>query len=415
LSGGSVVLLGSGLMGSSIALDLLDSSHVAKLTVVDSDSERLKALKFRAGRRSRPRVEGGPSGGSSSAKLELTELDIRRRGDELLKLLSDSDLGVGALPHGLAEQAVMTALEAKTDFVDLIYSWRYERREEIDQRARQGGVTIVPACGLAPGLTNILAKYAADQMEEVDSVKIKVGGIPESPKGPLGYKIVFAIDSVLEEYVRDALVVRKGKRVTVPALSEVEDLTFPELPDGKFEAFITDGLSTLPETLKNVREMEEKTIRWRGHAEQIRLLIDLGFFSERPTGVRQSSSARVAPRALLSTLLEKKLAMHQGDKDMTLLRVEVKGRKRKGDSATRVHQYEMVDRFDSETQTTSMARTTAYPCSAVAQMILEDRITEKGFLPPELAIHDERFDDFLSRLDRKGLTIKENEFLAPMA
>jgi lysine 6-dehydrogenase len=413
LGDGKVVLLGSGLMGSSIALDLLDSSDVTKLTVLDSDSEKLKALKFRASRKNRPRVEGGPS--SSTAKLETVELDFRRHPEDAIRIMGDADLGIGALPHGLAEQAVMASLEAKVDFVDLIYSWRYEKGDGINEKARQNGNTIIPACGLAPGLTNILAKYAADQMEEVDSVKIKVGGIPESPKGPLGYKIVFAIDSVLEEYIRDALVIRKGKRVMLPALSEIEELSFPDLPEGKFEAFITDGLSTLPESMKNVREMEEKTIRWQGHADQIKLLIDLGFFSERPVSLKQSSSSRVAPRALLSTLLEKKLAMHQGDKDMTLLRVEVKGRKRKGDSATRVHQYEMVDKFDPDTQTTSMARTTAYPCSAVAQMLLEDKITEKGFLPPELAIRDERFDDFLSRLDRKGLTIKENEFLAPVS
>ncbi len=411
-------------MGSSIALDLLDSSLISQVSVVDSNAEKLKTLRFKASRRPIPKVGGVTAVGTAdlSGKLETVELDIKKDEDGLKKTLAKADIGIGALPHNLAEQAVMAALEARIDFVDLIYLWRYEggstgggEASKIDARAKQNGVTIIPACGLAPGLTNILAKNAADQMEEVDSVKIKVGGIPEAPKGPLAYKIVFAIDSVLEEYTRDALVVRGGKKVTVPALSEVEELTFAEFPDQKFEAFITDGLSTLPETLKNVKDMEEKTIRWKGHADQIKLLIDLGFFSERPINIRQSSNVRVAPRALLSTLLEKKLAMHQGDKDMTLLRVEVKGRKRKGDSATRVHQYEMVDRFDTETQMTSMARTTAYPCSAVAQMVLEDRINERGFIPPELAVRDERFDDFLSRLDRKGLTIREHEYLAPVA
>ena len=215
---------------------------------------------------------------------------------------------------------------------------------------------------------------------------------------------------MIEEYSRDAIVVRDGKKMTAPALAELEELSFADLPEQKFEAFITDGLSTLPQTLGKVKNMEEKTIRWKGHAEQIALLIDMGFFSERPINLARGT--RVSPRALLSTLMERKLAMHQGDKDMTLLRVEIKGRKKKGDRSTRTHQYEMVDKYDTSTQTTSMARTTAYPCSVVAQMILEGKITETGFLPPELAIHDERFDEYLSRLERKGLNMKEREFLS---
>ena len=132
----------------------------------------------------------------------------------------------------------------------------------------------------------------------------------------------------------------------------------------------------------------------------------LGLFSERPVNLKTTGN-RVSPRALLSTLLDKKLAMHQGDKDMTLLRVDVQGRKRKGDKSTRIHQYEMIDKFDVTTQSTSMARTTAHPCSTVALMLLEGKITERGFIPPELAIKDDRFDEFISRLERKGLNIKE--------
>jgi lysine 6-dehydrogenase len=407
MDGGNVVVLGCGLMGSSIALDLLDSNSVRKVTVVDNGPERLKALEQRASKK--------PSGDFSYShvkdKLETRLLDITKNEEEFKKFLSGFDLGIGALPHGIAEKAVFAAVESKIDFVDLIYSWRYQDGSNLDSKAKKGGVTIIPACGLAPGLTNILAKYSADQMEEVDQVKIYVGGIPEIPKPPLNYRIVFAIESVLEEYMRDALIIRDGKRVNAPALSEVEELTFAELQDQKFEAFITDGLSTLPESLKKVRFMEEKTIRWKGHAEQIALLIDLGLFSERPINVHHGGP-RVAPRALLSTLLERKLAMHQGDKDMTLLRVDVKGRKRKGDRSTRVKQYEMVDHFDQATQTTSMARTTAFPCSIVAQMILEGKISDKGFIPPELAIRDDRFDELLARLSRKGLNIKEREFLA---
>lgn len=410
MSKGEVIVLGCGLIGTSIALDFLGSSSVSDVTVVDVSNERLRALQQRASKLSGIEAVSG-SNAKLVEKLHTVELDVVKRRDELLKLLQKSSLGIGALPYGIAEESVQAALEAGINFVDLIHSWRYEKSSSLDAKAKQKGITIVPACGLAPGLTNILAKYAADQMEDVESVQINVGGIPEVPKQPLNYKIVFAVESVLEEYTRDAVVVREGKRGVLPAMSEVEELTFEELPDQKFEAFITDGLSTLPETLRKVKFMEEKTIRWQGHVDQIKLLMDLGFFSERPVNLK-TTGARVSPRGLLSTLLDKKLAMHQGDKDMTLMRVLVQGRKKKGDRATRIHQYEMIDHFDVETQTTSMARTTAYPCSTVGQMILEGRITERGFIPPELAIKDDRFDDFISRLERKGLSIKESEFLA---
>ncbi len=410
MSKGDVTVLGCGLIGASVAVDFLESNSVSSVTVVDISGERLRLLQQLASKLSRT----DPISGSKTKlvdKLRTVELDTVKRNAELSKLLENSDLGVGALPYGIAEEAVQTAVESGTSFVDLIHSWRYEKSSPLDAKAKQKGVTIIPACGFAPGLTNILAKYAADQMEDVDSVKIKVGGIPEVPKQPLNYKIVFAVESVLEEYTRDALVVRDGKKENLPALSEVEELSFDGLPDQKFEAFITDGLSTLPETLKRVKFMEEKTIRWQGHVDQISLLMDLGFFSERPVNLK-TTGARVSPRALLCTLLDRKLAMHQGDKDMTLMRVAVQGRKKKGDRATRIHQFEMIDRFDSTTQTTSMARTTAYPCCTVGQMILEGKITERGFIPPELAIKDDRFDEFMSRLERKGLSIKEREFLA---
>jgi len=384
---GDVVVLGAGLMGSSIAMDLLESSAVSKVTVVDSSGERLRAMQAKASKLSGLDQTTG-SNLKLAEKLQIVEMDIVKKKEDLQGLLSKFDIGIGALPHEIAEEAVKSALEAGISFVDLIYSWRHDRSTSVDTKAKAKSVTIIPACGLAPGLTSILAKNAADQMEEVDSVKILVGGIPEVPRQPLNYKVVFSIESVLEEYVRDALIVREGKKVTVPALSETEDLTFAEFPNQKFEAFITDGLSTLPDTLKKVKFMEEKTIRWKGHAEQIQLLMDLGFFSERPVNLKTTGN-RVSPRALLSTLLDKKLAMHQGDKDMTLLRIDVQGRKRKGDKSTRIHQYEMIDRFEIASQTTSMARTTAHPCSTVALMVLEGKITERGFIPPELAIKDD--------------------------
>src|SRR5579871_4849354 len=172
MSGKNVVVLGSGLMGSSIALDLLESNSVSKLTVVDTASEKLKALEERA--ENKPSSELVPSHVNLKDKLETKVMDITKNEDDVKKFLSGFELGIGALPHGIAEEAVQAAADAKMDFVDLIYSWRYEDGSALDSKAKKNGVTIIPACGLAPGLTNILAKYAADQMEEVDQVKIYV-------------------------------------------------------------------------------------------------------------------------------------------------------------------------------------------------------------------------------------------------
>ena len=168
MSKGEVIVLGCGLIGTSIAIDFLGSSSVSGVTVVDVSSERLSSLQQRASKFSGIDPVSG-SNAKLTEKLHTVELDVIRRREELLKLLEKADLGIGALPYGIAEESVQAALEAGINFVDLIHSWRYEKSSPLDAKAKQKGITIIPACGLAPGLTNILAKYAADQMEDVDS------------------------------------------------------------------------------------------------------------------------------------------------------------------------------------------------------------------------------------------------------
>jgi lysine 6-dehydrogenase len=374
-----IVVFGSGLMGSAIARDLVKSKGVDQVTVCDVDQDRLQGL----------------ARSEHSAKLSTKIHDIRKR-DETARLLRKFDVGVGALPHGLSEYAISATVKAGVNFVDLIFGWRFGQRD-IDSSAKRRGITIIPACGLAPGLTNILAMAAAERMDRVDEVHIKVGGIPQRPKPPLNYRIVFSFDAVLEEYLRKAVIIKQGRVTNAQALSGLETITF-RAPIGKCECFYTDGLSTLIRTLRKVREMDEKTIRWPGHAEQIRTLIDCGLLETKPLLFHGQT---IAPRKFVSTLLSDRLSLGN-EKDITLLRVDASGK----DGRTPIHhRYEMIDHYDSKHRITSMARTTAFPCSIATQLLASGKISQKGVVPPELAFKQALRDEFLNYLAERGMEI----------
>ena len=374
-----VAVFGSGLMGSTIARDLARSKHVDQVTVYDVDRDRLRALAER----------------DHSAKLSTKIHDVRKK-NETARLLRRFDVGVGALPHGLSEYAISATIAAGVDFVDLILGWRFGQRQ-IHLAAKRKGITIIPACGLAPGLSNILAMAAAERMDRVDEVHIKVGGIPERPKPPLNYRIVFSFESVLDEYLRKARIIKHGKITDVPALSGLETITF-HAPIGKCECFYTDGLSTLVHTLRKVREMDEKTIRWPGHAAQIRTLTDCGLLETKPLLFHGQP---ITPRKFVSTLLSSKLMLGK-DKDLTLLRVDVSG---KNNARLVHHRYEMIDHYDTRHEMTSMARTTAFPCSIATQLLASGKIAQKGLVPPELAFREDLRHEFLDYLTSKGMEI----------
>jgi lysine 6-dehydrogenase len=374
-----VAVFGSGLMGSAIARDLVGSSDVDEVVVCDINRKRLDLLA-----RAEP-----------SEKLLVKRHDVSRR-SETVRLLRKCDVGVGALPHGLSEYAIESTLQAGVSFVDLIFGWRFEQ-SRIHLTAKRRGITIIPACGLAPGLTNILAMDAAERMERVDEVHIKVGGIPERPKPPLNYRIVFSFEAVLEEYVRKAKIVKNGRVTEVDALSGLETITFPQ-PIGKCECFYTDGLSTLTQTLKGVKEMDEKTIRWPGHVAQIRTLIECGLLETNPVSM---AGQHIVPRAFVSKILSEKIKLGK-EKDLTLLRVDVTG----NSDGRRVHQrYQMIDHYDSRRKLTSMARTTAFPCSVAAQTLGAGLIQQKGLIPPELAFKFSLRQKFMNQLHDRGVKI----------
>ena len=367
-------------MGSTIARDLVKSRDVDEVTLFDIDVSRLKAIR---------RVETSP-------KLKLKRHDVRRR-VLTFEFLKGFDVGIGALPYDLCEHALRAALSAGVHYVDLIFGWRYEQ-SFVDHAARKRGITIIPACGLAPGLSNILAWEAIDGLDCVYEVHIKTGGIPERPRPPLNYRIVFSFEAVLEEYLRKARIVRNGRIMDVEALSGLEEITFPQ-PIGRCECFYTDGLSTLVQTIHHVRNMDEKTIRWPGHVAQIRTLIECGLLELKPI---THNRHRIVPRKFTEQVLSDRLSL-RNEKDLTLLRVDVIGKK---NGKTIHNRYDMIDHYDSRNNITSMARTTSYPCAAAALLLGTNRIEATGLVPPEIAFDAEHRDWLLSYLLSRGIRIR---------
>ncbi len=367
-------------MGSTIARDLVRSRDVEEVSLCDVDESRLKAVR---------RVE-------RSTKLKLKKHDVRRR-TQTIEFLKRFDVGIGALPHELCEYPIRATLAAGVHYVDLIFGWRYER-SAIDRAAKRREITIIPACGLAPGLSNVLAMAGVDRLDKVNEVHIRTGGIPERPKPPLNYRIVFSFEAVLEEYLRKARIVKNGRIIDVEALSGLETITFPR-PIGRCECFYTDGLSTLIRTVRGVREMDEKTIRWPGHVAQIRTLIECGLLELRPIAL---NSQKIVPRKFTAQILSDRLAL-RNEKDLTLLRVDVIG---KISGKVVQNRYDMIDHYDSTNNTTSMARTTSYPCAAAAQLLGTSRITPTGLVPPEIAFDAEHRNWLLSYLASRGINIK---------
>jgi len=374
------VIFGAGLMGSTIAYDLVKSREVEEVTLCDVDVSRLTKARREI----------------VSPKLRLKKHDVRRR-VQTVDLLRRSDVGIGALPYDLCEYSIKATLAAAVDYVDLIYGWRYEH-SSISRIAERRGITIIPACGLAPGLSNVLAWAAADQLDSVREVHIKTGGIPERPKPPLNYRIVFSFEAVLEEYLRKARIVRNGRITDVEALSGLEQITFPR-PIGRCECFYTDGLSSLIQTIRHVKEMDEKTIRWPGHVAQIKTLIESGVLDTKPI---THNGHKIIPRKFTAQILSDRLSL-RNEKDLTLLRVDVKGKKNGKIVRSR---YDMIDHFDSRNHITSMARTTSYPCAAAALLLGTSRIGVTGLVPPEIAFETENRDWLLSYLTSRGIRIK---------
>nr|KXH71083.1 MAG: hypothetical protein AM324_09220 [Candidatus Thorarchaeota archaeon SMTZ1-83] len=378
-----VLIVGSGFMGRGAAFDLARNESVEHVIVADIDSSAAKSLAREMG-----------------SKFSAEQLDARNR-DQLVRVFSMVDSVVSAVSYTVNLLHTEVAIETGTHMCDLGGNlWVVEKQMELSDRAKDAGITVVPDCGVAPGMTNVLAQAGIDQLTNVESVKIRVGGLQQDPKPPLDYALIFSVEGLINEYVEPCRVLRDGKIVLEEPLVGIEYLDFPA-PFGKLEAFNTSGgTSTLPVTHEGkIKNLDYKTLRYPGHAEKMYAFLKLGLMSGEE---EDFDGARVAPRTVLEKLLERNLP--PTGKDATLIRVTVEG-DINGDS--RIVEYQVIDLFDEESNLTSMMRTTAFPASAVATMSVSGSIGDRGVLPPEVAVPP---SEFIEEMRKRGIEIEERVF-----
>ncbi|KOP69455.1 saccharopine dehydrogenase [Lysinibacillus sp. FJAT-14745] len=384
-----VVVLGAGLMGKEVARDLIKNSKVERVFLGDIDVNLAQNF-----------VDS-----LNTDKIEVVELHAERD-DSLMEVISKGNVVVNALFYSFNERVARAAIAAGVHSVDLggHIGGVTEKILDLDEEAKAKGVTIIPDLGVAPGMVNILAGYGASKLDEVESIKLFVGGIPTEPKPPLHYTRVFSLDGVFDHYTEPSKVIQKGKLQEVPSLSGVEPIYFKDF--GVLEAFYTSGgISTLYKTFPNVQTLEYKTIRYKGHAEKFKLLADLGFLDA--SNKVELENQEVSVRPVVREALKKKLEL--GTKpDAVLLRVIVAGEKAQQQVT---YEYEMVVRKDMTINETAMARATANTISVVAQMIGENKITERGVFAPESVVPG---DTYIEEMAKRGVVIKETSHTSAM-
>jgi len=376
----NIVVLGSGNIGSVVTQDLAESLPSAQITIADYRAKR--------GEKAASGIRRG------NVSWVLTDASNHQK---LVATLKKFDLAVGTLPGHLGFQACKAAIAARVDMVDV--SYMPEDVMTLHRPALKADVCLIPDCGMSPGLGNILIGHAGSRLDKVDSVHILNGGLPGKPVPPLGYVVTWSASDLIDMYSRRVTIVKEGKMTRVKALSGLEQITFPEI--GRLEAFYTDGLRTLLRTVKGVREMWEKTLRYPGHVERIRLLQALGYFDQEPV---QVSGGSVSPKELTARLFEKKLRKPEIP-DIVAILIRVSG-KENGQRMT--YSYRILDCYDGKRKVTAMARTTAYTASVVTKLLAQGMIAEKGVVPPEnIGMNEKLYSGFVKEMGKRGVKIQE--------
>jgi saccharopine dehydrogenase-like NADP-dependent oxidoreductase len=304
-------------------------------------------------------------------------------------------VAVSALPHGAVHPADVAAVQTGAKLVNLAFE---DEQMALDGSAKKSGATLVPGCGLAPGLSSILVAEGARRLDEAREGHVFVGGLPQKPLPPLSYRLVFSVKGLVREYLT-ARVIRDGVITSVKPFSDIERVRLPKV--GKLEAFYTDGLGSSLFTLTRLKELDERTLRWPGHADKIRFLIDAGFFSDEKLIV---DGTEVSPVDVSSAVLQKVLSKG-GPEDLTVMRVEVVGTSR-GRRAKIV--FDLLDRYDETNRITSMGRTTGFTAAIVARMLGRGDVPGSGVLGPEVALDEGCVRRLTSELASKGVAIRSS-------
>lgn len=376
-----MLVLGAGLQGSACAYDLLQNDEVTEVRLADLHTGHL------------PHFLAPYSG----RRLIPTPVDVRDR-EAIGALMRESDAVMSAIPYYFNVELARQAVAAGVHFCDLGGNTEIVfEQKTLNDEAWEKGITVIPDCGLAPGMVNILAEYSIRQLDSVDEVKIFVGGLPQNPEPPLNYQIVYSLEGVLDYYTTLSWIIRDGIRTQVKALSEREPIVF-EPPVGELEAFHTaGGLSTMAFRYEGkIASMEYKTLRYPGHAGIMEAIRDLGLLDENPIEVE---GARVAPRDVAIAVMRPRLTK-PGGRDLVALRVTVRGTK--GGKPKEVG-WELVDFHDEEHGISAMMRATGYSLSIIGQMQARGEITLKGVHTPDECVPAPKY---IAELARRGVNIR---------
>lgn len=371
------IVLGGGLVGGLIAKDLVKDKDF-QVTVADIDENKLEKLAKEAG------IQG--------VKADLSD------SSDIKKIVADQDIVIGAVPGFLGFNMLRSVIEAGKNIVDI--SFMAEDTLSLDELAKKNRVTAVVDMGVAPGMSHMIVGYVDSLMDETESATILVGGLPVIREWPYEYKIAWSPKDVMEEYIRPARLIECGKIVEKPALSDLELVDLPQI--GTLEAFNTDGLRSLLYTIK-IPSMKEKTLRYPGYAEKMRMLRETGFFSDTPIEV---GGVKVNPMDVTSKLLFSKWELKEGEGEFTVMRVIVQGKK---EEKRLCYTYDLLDYYDKNEKATSMSRTTGFPCAIMARIIAQGEYSRKGISPPEYIGREHKaYQKVMKELEKRNVFYKEN-------
>ncbi|WP_198949169.1 saccharopine dehydrogenase family protein [Lottiidibacillus patelloidae] len=376
------LVLGAGLMGKEVVRDLLESPNVSKVVLADVDIKKAKAV----------------TSSFSSLNCVATYVNANDE-DELVELLKSFDVVINALFYTFNVKVAKAAIKANVSLCDLggHIGAATDQVLSYKEEAKNAGITIIPDLGVAPGMINILTGYGASQLDDVEGIQLRVGGIPVKPEPPLEYNQVFSMEGVFDHYTDPSLIIQDGHMKSVPSLSGIETLYFDRF--GPLEAFHTaGGTSTISESFSHVKHLDYKTIRYKGHAEKMKLLVDLNLTKD--DYYVTLNDTKIKPRDVLLKTLEPIVKLGEKD-DVVLLRVIVNGVK----NSKRISKvYEMVTYNNKERNITAMAKATAYTISVVAQFIANGDIVKTGAFPPEKIVPGAQY---ITEMAKRGVQITE--------
>jgi lysine 6-dehydrogenase len=371
-----ILVLGAGLVGMPMAIDLAGDERF-EVTVADIDEKALQKLT-------------GANPEIATTRVDLSDTDVVKA------LAVNHDLVLSAVPGFMGFQTLQAVIAAGKDVVDIAFF--PENPFDLDDLAKEKGVTAIVDCGVAPGMSSVLIGHVDELLDSTEKVLIYVGGLPEVREWPFDYKAVFSPIDVIEEYTRPARFVENGHLVVREALSDPELMDFPGI--GTLEAFNSDGLRTLVDTI-DAPNMKEKTLRYQGHIEKMAVLRAIGLFSEQDIDV---NGAKIRPIDFTARLLFPMWKLQPGEVDITVLQVIIEGEK---DGKGLRYVYDMLDRYDPVTETHSMARTTGYTATMAIRMVAAGLYDQKGISPPEFVGKDEKCVAFMMKgLEERGLVFQ---------